>query len=139
MSRDQEATSGARVEVETTPKVEKAALKQAVKFAEPKDDDKPVGATKVCSGHLGKQLAAARKYGRSYTCAYGKDCTFVHISMTGKSDQKLLEVAATMPPPMKQDINSSSNPYHKSSICSQNSNNVHIHVYTVLVPYRYCF
>jgi hypothetical protein len=56
MSRDQEATSGARVEVETTPKVEKAALKQAVKFAEPKDDDKPVGATKVCSGHLGKQL-----------------------------------------------------------------------------------
>jgi hypothetical protein len=63
-----------------------------------------VEATKVCSGHLGKQLAATRKDGRPYTCAYGKDCTFVHMSIAGKSNQKLLEVATTMPPPMKQDI-----------------------------------
>jgi hypothetical protein len=40
---------------------------------------------------------------------------------------------------IKERIASSSNPYHNSSICSHKSNNVHIHVHTVLVPYRYCF
>jgi hypothetical protein len=74
--------------------------KSSVKFVESKKE-KPAGATKVYSGHLGKQLAAVRKDGRPYTCGFGKDCTFVHMSIAGKSDQKLLEV---MPPPMKQDI-----------------------------------
>jgi hypothetical protein len=104
LSRSQEATSGARVEAETTPKGGKAPAKPAVIFVEPAVYEKPVGPTKVCSGHLGKQLSAVRKDRRPYACTHGKDCTFVHISIARKSDQKLLEVAATMPPPMKQDI-----------------------------------
>jgi hypothetical protein len=84
--------------------VGKALAKPAVKFVEPAADEKPVGATKVCSGHLGKQLSAVRQDGRPYAWEYGKDCTFVHMFIARKSDQKILEVAATMPPPMKQVI-----------------------------------
>ena len=103
-SRSNEGNSSSRVEASTTPKVEKSIGKPAVKFAEPKMEVKPAGAAKVCSGHLGKQLSAVRKDGRPYACGFGKDCTFVHVSIVGKSDQKLLEIAAGMPPPMKQDI-----------------------------------
>jgi hypothetical protein len=95
----------ARAEVETQPRVEKTPAKPSVKFVEPRIEDKPVGATKVCSGNLGKQLVATWKDGRQYACAFGKDCTFDYMSIAGKSDQKLLEVSATMPPPKKQDIN----------------------------------
>jgi hypothetical protein len=104
LSRSQDVSIGSRAESEPQPKVERIIAKPTVKFVEPKAEDKPTGATKVCSGHLGKQLTAVRKDGRQYACAYGKDCTFVHMSIAGKSDQKLLEIAATMPPPMKQDI-----------------------------------
>ena len=77
-----------------------------MKFAEPKvkSEEKVGAAAKVCSGHFGKQLSAVRKDGRPYTCGFGKECTFAHVSIAGKSEQKLLEVAAGMPPPMKQDI-----------------------------------
>ena len=93
-----------RGEASAASKTEKPAGKPTVKFVEPKTEDKAGAATKVCSGHLGKQLAAVRKDGRPYTCGYGKDCTFIHMSIAGKSEQKLLEVAAGMPSPMKQDI-----------------------------------
>ena len=93
-----------RIEAPATPRTEKPTPKPTVKFVEPKSEEKAGGATKVCSGHLGKQLAAVRKDGRPYTCGYGKDCTFVHMSIVGKTDQKLLEIAAGMPPPMKADI-----------------------------------
>jgi hypothetical protein len=104
LSRNQETSSCLRAEVETQPRIEKTSVKPSVKFIEPRVEDKPAGATKVCSGHLGKQQVATRKDGRPYVCAYGKDCTLVHMSISGKSDQKLLEVAATIPSPMKQDI-----------------------------------
>ena len=89
---------------ETAAVLEKAAGKQTVKFAEPKLEEEGGAATKVCSGHLGKQLAAVRKDGRPYACGFGKDCTFSHVSIVGKSNQKLLEIAAGMPSPMKQDL-----------------------------------
>ena len=93
---------------ETASVPQKAAGKQTVKFAEPKLEpkleDKGVAATKVCSGHLGKQLAAVRKDGRPYSCGFGKDCTFSHVSIAGKSSQKLLEIAAGMPSPRRQDL-----------------------------------
>jgi hypothetical protein len=104
MARQAEGTNATRIEAVVQPRVEKTPSKPSVKFVEPKVEDKPTGATKVCSGHLGKQLSAVRKDGRPYACSFGKDCTFVHMSIVGKSDQKLLEVAANMPPPMKQDI-----------------------------------
>lgn len=78
--------------------------KQTVKFADVKAEAKSASAAKVCSGHLGKQLSAVRKDGRPYVCGFGKDCTFVHMSIAGMTNQKLLEVAAGMPSPMKQDI-----------------------------------
>jgi hypothetical protein len=101
-SGDHEPVS--KVEVVAAPKVEKSSPKPAVRFTEQKSEEKIVVPSKVCSGHLGKQLAAVRKDGRPYACGYGKDCTISHISIVGKSDQKLLEIAAGMPPPMKQDI-----------------------------------
>jgi hypothetical protein len=76
----------------------------SVRLQEPKSEDKGAGATKICSGYLGKQLAAVRKDGRPYNCGFGKECTFVHMFIAGKSEQKLLEVAPTMPPLMRQDI-----------------------------------
>jgi hypothetical protein len=39
-----------------------------------------------------------------HAVAVRMDAKEVHMSIAGKSDQKLLEIAATMPPPMKQDI-----------------------------------
>jgi hypothetical protein len=72
--------------------------KQTVKFADVKAE------AKVCSGHLGKQLSAVRKDGRRYVCAFGKDCTFVHMSIAGMTNQKIMDVAAGMPLQMRQDI-----------------------------------
>ena len=104
MSLRNNSATAPKAEVVTPVKNEKIVVKPTVKFAEPKTEERAAGATKVCSGHLGKQLSAVRKDGRPYSCGFGKDCTFVHMSIVGKSDQKLLEVAATMPPSMKQDI-----------------------------------
>ena len=81
------------------PKQEKAA----VKFLEPKVE-KGAAAVKVCSGHFGKQLNAVRKDGRTYTCGFGKDCTFTYMLVAGKSNQKLNEIASGMPSPLKQDL-----------------------------------
>jgi hypothetical protein len=104
VSRHAESASVSRAETPVLLKVEKPAAKSAVKPSEIKAEERIGSATKVCSGHLGKQLAAVRKDGRPYACGFGKDCTFVHMSIAGKSDQKLLEIAAGMPSPMKQDI-----------------------------------
>ena len=78
--------------------------RQTVKFAEVKSEDKVSGASKVCSGHFGKQLGAVRKDGRAYACGFGKDCTFVHTIIDGRSKEKLSEIASSMPSPMKQDM-----------------------------------
>ena len=78
--------------------------KQTVKFAGVKAEAKTATAAKVCSGHLGKQLSAVRKDGRRYVCTFGKDCTFVHISIAGMTNQKLTDVAAGIPSQMRQDI-----------------------------------
>jgi hypothetical protein len=86
-----------RSEAPALPRTDKTTPKPTIKIVETKSEEKAGGATKVCSGHLGKQLSAVRKDGRPYSCGYGKDCTFSHLSIVGKSDQKLLEIAASMP------------------------------------------
>lgn len=97
-----------QIEAATVSRAEPAAAKvdrPTVKFAETKSVDKAgPAATKVCSGHLGKQLAAVRKDGRPYACGYGKDCTFSHVSIAGKTDQRLTEIVSGMPSPIKQDL-----------------------------------
>lgn len=78
---------------------------QTVKFASDiKEEKGSPGPAKICSGHMGKQLAAVRKDGRPYACGFDKNCTFVHLSIAGKSDEKLLEIAGTMPSPIKSDL-----------------------------------
>jgi hypothetical protein len=52
-----------RAEAPALPRTEAPAPKPTVKFVEPKSEEKAGGA-KVCSGQLGKQLAAVRKHGR---------------------------------------------------------------------------
>jgi hypothetical protein len=79
--------------------------KQTVNFAETKTNDKVGPAvTKVCSGHIGKQLGAVRKDGRPYACGYGKDCSFSHVSIASKTDQRLTEIVASMPSLIKRDL-----------------------------------
>jgi hypothetical protein len=98
LSRHTEGSGVSRAEATIPPKVEKGVAKPSVKYAEQKAEEKPVGATKRSVRDIW-----ANNW-QQYTCGFGKDCTFTHMSVAGKSDQKLLEVAATMPPPMRQDI-----------------------------------
>jgi hypothetical protein len=90
MARTNEIEAVHKTDSLTTPRVDKASTKNTVKFVEPKTAEKAGGPAKVCSGHLGKQLAAVRKDGRPYACGFGKVCTFAHVSIAGKSNQKLL-------------------------------------------------
>lgn len=90
-----------------TPSKVAAAIQPSVRFAGASDIKEEKGASgpsKICSGHFGKQLAAVRKDGRPYACGFDKNCTFVHLSIAGKSDERLLEIAGTMPPPIKSDL-----------------------------------
>jgi hypothetical protein len=53
---------------------------------------------------MGKQLAAVRKDDRPYVCTFDKSCTFVHMSIAGKSDERLTEIASSMPAAIKRDL-----------------------------------
>jgi hypothetical protein len=48
---------------------------------------------------MGKQLAAVREDGRPYVCAFDMSCTFVHMSIAGKSHERRTEIA-----PIKHDL-----------------------------------
>ena len=60
--------------------------------------------SKPCAGHLGGQLGATRRDGRGYECKFGKDCIFSHVSIAGKTSEKLLDIAAGLPPAALADI-----------------------------------
>jgi hypothetical protein len=96
LARRTEVTSRSRPEAVVRLKPEK----QSVKFVEgAKEETGTPGPAKVCSGHMGKQLAAVRKDGRPYVCAFDESCTFVHMSIAGKYDERLTEIA-----PIKHDL-----------------------------------
>jgi hypothetical protein len=76
--------------------VAKAAQEKTVKFADKTPDDKAI-LTKPCAGHIGSQLGAVKPDGRPYKCVHGDRCTFRHVSVTGKTDQRLHDLVATMP------------------------------------------
>jgi hypothetical protein len=42
------------------------------------------------------KISAVRKDRRPYVCSHGKDCTYRHISVSGKSNLKLLDIMSTM-------------------------------------------
>lgn len=101
LASKEEVVGKNRPEMFITPKAER----QSVKLVDGTKEEKvPPGPSKICSGHMGKQLSAVRKDGRPYLCAYDKSCTFVHMSIAGKSDERLLEIASTMPSPIKHDL-----------------------------------
>ena len=60
--------------------------------------------SKPCSGHLGGLLSAVRKDGRAYVCNHGKDCSYKHISLVGKSNQRLQDIIAAMPIAVRDDL-----------------------------------
>ena len=60
--------------------------------------------SKPCAGHLGGQLGATRRDGRAYECKFGKDCIFSHVSIAGKTSEKLLDIAAGLPSAALADI-----------------------------------
>jgi hypothetical protein len=80
--------------------------KPVVKYAESVKEEKTIelGASKVCLGHFGKQISAVRKDGRPYSCGFDKSCTYVHMSVAGKSVEALVELASQMPAAVKRDF-----------------------------------
>ena len=60
--------------------------------------------SKPCAGYVGHQLGAVKKDGRPYKCRFGKDCSFQHLSVQGKSKRKLEDLAAMMPHSAQQDF-----------------------------------
>ena len=64
-------------------------------------DEKKAGPRKTCSGFFGGQIGAIRKDGRKFSCDRGKDCTYAHVSVVGKSLEKLTEIASNIAPPTR--------------------------------------
>ena len=99
-------TSAPSVNTITPPKSNITAAKvdkiQHVKFASAVERKTP--SEKICSGNLGGQLGAVKKDGSAYGCTFGKDCGFRHMSIAGKSAEKLAEAVASMPAVAQVDL-----------------------------------
>jgi hypothetical protein len=80
------------------------AEKPTVKFTSNTAEEPKTQSSKPCSGHFGGLLGAVKSDGRKYRCSHPRDCTFRHISVSGKSSHKLLEIAASMPPVIRSDL-----------------------------------
>jgi hypothetical protein len=78
--------------------------KQTVKFIEVTPETKKSLPQRTCSGHLGSQLGAIKKDGRPYACGFGKDCAFAHVSVGGKSKERLSEMVSTMALNVRSDL-----------------------------------
>jgi hypothetical protein len=83
--------------------VAKTAPEKTVKFSDKIPDDKAI-MTKPCAGHIGSQLGAVKPDGRPYKCVHGDRCTFRHESVSGKTDQRLHDLVATMPAHIQSDL-----------------------------------
>ena len=85
--------------LEKTPAKKEAAVVRAEKppasAVTPSDNRKEIS-TRPCAGHLGNLLGAVNKDGRLYTCKFGKDCAFRHITIEGKSRQRLLDIVGSL-------------------------------------------
>lgn len=81
----------------------KVTPEKSVKFVEKTTEDKPV-LSKPCAGHLGNQIGAVKQDGRPYKCVHGAGCTFRHVSITGKTDQRLQDLISTMPAAAQTDL-----------------------------------
>ena len=93
--------------VERTPPKKEAATGKAEKpvatFVTPSDDKKE-GNSRPCVGHLGHLLGAVNKDGRPYSCQFGKDCAFRHLSVEDKSKQRLLDIVGSLTATPRADL-----------------------------------
>ena len=48
-----------------------------------------------CVDHLSHVLGALTKEGRPYACKFGNECVFKHVSIEGKSRQRLLDIVGS--------------------------------------------
>lgn len=91
---------------EKTPAKKEAALarveKPAASVVTPSDDKKEVN-VRPCVGHLGHLLGAVNKDGRPYTCKFGKDCAFRHLTIEDKSKQ-LLDIVGSLTAIPREDL-----------------------------------
>jgi hypothetical protein len=89
----------------TTPRNEgRQTRAQTNRLSHVTPEDQRKSPSRPCLGHLGAQLSAIRKDGRAYSCSHGKECTYRHISIAGKSKQKLEEVVASMTASVRFDL-----------------------------------
>ena len=58
--------------------------------------DKKELSARPCVGHLGNLLGAVNKDGRLYSCKFGKECAFRHLSVEDKSKQRLLDIVGSL-------------------------------------------
>ena len=77
--------------------------KQSVKFADKLSDSK-TPPSKPCAGHLGGLLGAVNKDGRAYSCTRGTDCKFRHVTINGRTDQRLADLVVSMPAAAQIDL-----------------------------------
>lgn len=83
------------------------AVTPTVKFEvaeKSRSPDAPPPSTKPCAGHMGGLLGAAKKDGRPYGCVFGSKCSYQHISLAGKSEEKLLQYVDAMSPAARVDM-----------------------------------
>jgi hypothetical protein len=91
-------------QTESAKKEPAKAEKQTVKFAGVSPEAKKLSPQRTCSAYLGSQLGAVRKDGRPYSCNFGKNCNFAHVSIAGKSKERLADLVSTMAPNVKADL-----------------------------------
>ena len=90
-----------------TPVKREAAVAKAEKPAPSTvtpSDSKKEASTRPCVGHLGHLLGAVNKDGRPYTCSFGTDCAFRHLSIEDKSKQRLLDIVGTLTSTPRADL-----------------------------------
>lgn len=81
-----------------------SSLSAKVKFDSEGAEEKVSASMKACAGFLGGQLGAVRKDGRPYECKFGRECIFRHMSIAGKSNQRLLDLVGGVPASHQADL-----------------------------------
>ena len=66
--------------------------------------------TRPCSAYLGGALGVKNSKGKAYKCDFGKDCCFLHPSLTGLSQSEIRALVRRLPGPMQGDFKTFSMP-----------------------------
>ena len=80
----------------------KAERPAAAAVTPPADKKEP--SSRPCVGNLGSLLGAVNKDGRPYSCKFGGDCAFDHMTLAGKSKQRLLDIVGSLTATPRADL-----------------------------------